>query len=128
MREAAIAAGRAVVTVSVRDRLTAGLNSAAKKLTDFGRRTRAVGGAASSAVSQIGGQLQSGMSSIGSGFEQVGLRIGLVGAGMSAASAAVLTPMRSMVMEFSSVGDAVHKFAVRMGMSGEAITQMSQTS
>ena len=117
-----------MVTVGVKDQLSSGLRSAAQKLSDFGSRAKSIGGAAGSAVEQIGGRMQAGMASIGAGFERVGLRIGLIGAGLTAASASILTPMRAMVTEFAAAGDAVHKFGARTGMSSEAITQLSHAA
>ena len=51
-----------------------------------------------------------------------------VGAGLTAASGAILGPLTAAVNVFSDLGDAVHKMAARTGMSAEAVSELAHAA
>ena len=121
----AVEAGRAMISVRVKENVREGLQAAAQKLDEFADRTKKTTATVTETSRQITQGMSSRLASLGGGFEAVGLRIGLIGAGLTGAAASVLVPLKSMVTGFAQTGNVIQKFAARTGTSAEAISRLT---
>lgn len=70
------------------------------------------------------GALQKSLASVGKTLKETGTQVAKLGAGISAAGAAILAPITGAIMHFSNVGDALDKMSIRTGVSASALAAL----
>lgn len=73
---------------------------------------------------KLGPAFEKGMKQAGQKLKAFGASVARVGAGLTAASAAVLAPLTGAVMEFAKAGDQLNKMAQRTGIAVEQLSAL----